>query len=152
VLVVGGGPVAARRARSVLVAGAAVDVVALETVEGFPDVPVQRRAFADADVDGAWLVLACTGVVDDAVAAACERTRTWCVRADDASRSRRGCRRSRARRRRRVGDRGPRPPPGGGAPRRGRLALDTGSLPLRRHRPGPARWRSSAADRATPTC
>jgi len=87
VLVVGGGPVAARRARALLEAGAAVDVVALSLAAGFPDVPVQSRAFVDDDVDGAWLVLACTGTVDDRVAAACERRRTWCVRADDAGAS-----------------------------------------------------------------
>jgi uroporphyrin-III C-methyltransferase / precorrin-2 dehydrogenase / sirohydrochlorin ferrochelatase len=87
VLVVGGGPVAARRVRSLLDAGADVHVVALGTVDGFPDVPVQERAFVADDVDGAWLVLACTGAVDDDVAAACERRGTWCVRADDAARS-----------------------------------------------------------------
>jgi uroporphyrin-III C-methyltransferase / precorrin-2 dehydrogenase / sirohydrochlorin ferrochelatase len=85
VLVVGGGPVAARRVRSLLDAGADVHVVALGTVDGFPDVPVQERAFVADDVDGAWLVLACTGAVDDDVAAACERRGTWCVRADDAA-------------------------------------------------------------------
>ena len=74
---------AARRVRSALAAGAAVDVVAPETVEGFPDVPVAHRDFRDDDVLRAWLVLACTGIVDYAVAAACERQRTWCVRADD---------------------------------------------------------------------
>lgn len=83
VLVVGGGAVAARRVRAL--AGADVDVVAPVLVDGFPDVPVQRREFVDADVDGAWLVLACTGVVDEAVAAACEQRQVWCVRADDAS-------------------------------------------------------------------
>ncbi len=128
---------AARRARSALAAGAVVDAVAVQTVDGFPDVPVVRRPFEEADVDGAWLVLACTGVVDDAVAAACERRRTWCVRADDASRS------------------AARVPAvaraddvvvavtAGRDPRRAvalrdaiGLALDTGGLPLRRHRPG----------------
>jgi uroporphyrin-III C-methyltransferase/precorrin-2 dehydrogenase/sirohydrochlorin ferrochelatase len=87
VLVVGGGAVAARRVRGLLEAGADVRVVATGTVDGFPDVPVERRAFTDADVDGAWLVHACTGVVDDAVAAACDRRGTWCVRADDAAQS-----------------------------------------------------------------
>lgn len=87
VLVVGGGPVAARRVRALLTAGAAVEVVALETVDGFPDVPVARRAFAEADVDGAWLVVAATGAVDEQVAAACEERQTWCVRSDDAARS-----------------------------------------------------------------
>ena len=84
VLVVGGGAVAARRARSLVEAGADVRVVAVEVTAALPDVPVERRAFADDDVDGAWLVLACTGVVDAAVAAACEQRRVWCVRADDA--------------------------------------------------------------------
>lgn len=87
VLVVGGGAVAARRTRVLLEAGAVVDVVASETVDGFPDAPVRRRPFRPDDVDGAWLVLACTGAVDDEVAAACEQRRVWCVRADDAGRS-----------------------------------------------------------------
>ena len=64
-----------------------MDVVATDVSSGFPDVPVQRRAFRDADVEGAWLVLACTGTVDADIAAVCERSRTWCVRADDASAS-----------------------------------------------------------------
>ena len=83
VLVVGGGAVASRRVRSL--GDADVRVVATSTVDGFPDVPVERREFRPDDVDGAWLVLACTGVVDDAVAAACEERRVWCVRADDAA-------------------------------------------------------------------
>jgi uroporphyrin-III C-methyltransferase/precorrin-2 dehydrogenase/sirohydrochlorin ferrochelatase len=85
VLVVGGGQVAARRVRAL--AGADVQVVAPEVVDGFPDVAVARRRFRPEDVDGAWLVLTCTGVVDDDVAAACEARGVWCVRADDASRS-----------------------------------------------------------------
>jgi len=32
-------------------------------------------------------VLACTGLIDDQVADACEERRVWCVRADDASES-----------------------------------------------------------------
>ncbi|MCW2665600.1 MAG: cobA, partial [Frankiales bacterium] len=84
-LVVGGGAVAARRVRGLLSAGALVDVVAPDLVDGFPDVPVARRPFAVTDVAGAWLVHACTGVVDEAVAAACEAAGVWCVRADDAA-------------------------------------------------------------------
>jgi uroporphyrin-III C-methyltransferase/precorrin-2 dehydrogenase/sirohydrochlorin ferrochelatase len=87
VLVVGAGPVAVRRTRALLAAGAAVEVVAPAVSAGLPDVPVQRRRFEDGDVDGAWLVLACTGVVDEDVAAACQARRIWCVRADDAARS-----------------------------------------------------------------
>ena len=84
-LVVGGGAVAARRVRALLHAGATVQVVAPAVAEGFPDCPVELRAFQDEDVVGAWLVLACTGAVDDSVAAACEQRQTWCVRADDAA-------------------------------------------------------------------
>jgi uroporphyrin-III C-methyltransferase / precorrin-2 dehydrogenase / sirohydrochlorin ferrochelatase len=87
VLVVGGGPVAARRVRALLAAQARVAVVAESVVDGFPAVPVLLRSFRDDDVDGAWLVHACTGSVDDAVAAACQTRGTFCVRADDASRS-----------------------------------------------------------------
>jgi len=87
VLVVGAGPVGVRRVRSLLDAGADVHVVAPEVAADMPDVPVQRRQFDPADLDGAWLVHTATGVVDDEVAAACEARGTWCVRADDASRS-----------------------------------------------------------------
>ncbi|MCW2570184.1 MAG: cysG [Frankiales bacterium] len=87
VLVVGAGPVAVRRVRALLEAGALVEVVAPEVSADFPDVPVLRREFVGSDVEGSWLVLACTGVVDDAVAAACEERRVWCVRADDATKS-----------------------------------------------------------------
>lgn len=138
VLVVGAGPVAARRVRSLLDAGAAVEVVAPTVVDGFPDVPVQRRAFRPSDVDGAWLVHACTGQVDAEVSAACAAAGTWCVRADDAAAS-------------------PAWVPAvarvddvtvsvtaGRDPRRAvalrdavALALDVGELPLRRSRAGP---------------
>ncbi len=90
-----------------------------------------------SDVDRAWLVHACTGAVDDEIAAACEAAQVWCVRADDASVS-------------------PAWVPAVGRlddvvvsvsagrdPRRATalrdalvLQLETGKLPLRRHRPG----------------
>ncbi len=137
VLVVGGGPVAARRVRALQDAGAAVEVVALETTDGFPDVAVQRRAFAPADVAGAWLVVTATGVVDDQVAAVCEAQQTWCVRADDAGRSAAWVPAvARA-------DDVVVSVTAGRDPRRAvalrdalALALDTGELPLRRSRPG----------------
>jgi uroporphyrin-III C-methyltransferase/precorrin-2 dehydrogenase/sirohydrochlorin ferrochelatase len=135
VLVVGGGAVAARRIRAL--GDADVVVVALDTVGGFPDVPVHRRAFRPEDVDGAWLVLACTGAVDDAVAAACEARRVWCVRADDASASAAWVPAVA-----RVDD-VVLSVTAGGDPRRAvalrdalALALDVGDLPLRRSRPG----------------
>jgi uroporphyrin-III C-methyltransferase/precorrin-2 dehydrogenase/sirohydrochlorin ferrochelatase len=84
VLVVGAGPVGVRRARAAAACGADVLVVAPEAPADL-GLPVERRPFAPHDLDGAWLVLACTGVVDDQVAALCRDRRTWCVRADDAA-------------------------------------------------------------------
>jgi uroporphyrin-III C-methyltransferase/precorrin-2 dehydrogenase/sirohydrochlorin ferrochelatase len=82
VLVVGGGPVAVRRARAAAACGADVLLVAPEAPAD-PGVRVELRAFSPADLDGAWLVLTCTGVVDDEVAALCRERRIWCVRSDD---------------------------------------------------------------------
>lgn len=84
VLVVGGGPVGLRRARALVGAGALVDVVAPTVVDGMPGT-VHLREFEPADVEGAWLVVAATGVVDAEVLALCEARGTWCVRADDAT-------------------------------------------------------------------
>ena len=87
VLVVGAGAVAVRRVRSLVSAGAVVDVVAPVVSDELAHVTVRRRSFQPDDVEGAWLVLACTGVVDDEVAAACEQRGIWCVRADDSAQS-----------------------------------------------------------------
>ena len=134
-LVVGAGAVAARRVRAL--GDADVRVVARELSDGFPDVPVELRDFAPEDVDGAWLVLACTGVVDDEVAQACEVRRVWCVRADDAARSAAWLPAVA-----RVDDVVV-SVTAGRDPRRAvalrdalSLALETGELPLRRSRPG----------------
>jgi uroporphyrin-III C-methyltransferase/precorrin-2 dehydrogenase/sirohydrochlorin ferrochelatase len=86
VLVVGAGPVGVRRARALAAAGADVQVVAPNAPEDL-ELPVQRRPFEDADVDGCWLVLSCTGTVDAEVAAACAARQIWCGRADDHSAS-----------------------------------------------------------------
>ena len=93
VLVVGGGPVAARRARSLVDSGALVDVVApwlceeLALLVADRLVTWQARDYVAGDVDDAWLVHTATGdrVTDDAVANAAQVARIWCVRADDAS-------------------------------------------------------------------
>lgn len=84
VLVVGAGPVGLRRARALAASGADVLLVALEAPDDL-ELPVQRRAFAETDLDGCWLVLSCTGTIDELVAAACARRGIWCGRADDAS-------------------------------------------------------------------
>ncbi len=136
VLVVGAGPVGVRRARALADAGAVVDVVALDAPADLA-LPVELRAFEVGDVEGRWLVHACTGVVDDLVAEACEARGIWCVRADDAALSRAWVP-AVARHEDVVVS-----VTAGRDPRRGMalrdaigLALTTGALPLRRARPG----------------
>jgi uroporphyrin-III C-methyltransferase/precorrin-2 dehydrogenase/sirohydrochlorin ferrochelatase len=89
VVVVGGGAVAVRRARALHEAGAYVVVVAPEVSGGIDAVEVHRRPFEPDDVDGAWLVLACTddGEVNAVVAAAAAERGIWCARADRADES-----------------------------------------------------------------
>ncbi len=90
VLVVGGGPVAVRRSRALVDAGADVVVVAPQASPDLPpQVTVHRRAFEPADVDGAWLVLACTDDADvnATVARVAADRGVWCSRADDAAES-----------------------------------------------------------------
>jgi uroporphyrin-III C-methyltransferase/precorrin-2 dehydrogenase/sirohydrochlorin ferrochelatase len=92
VLVVGGGGVAARRIPALLAAGADVSLVSpqarpgLEGLAGAGRIRWVRRGFRSSDVDGAWLVLAATAdrTVNQAVSAAAEERRIFCVRADDA--------------------------------------------------------------------
>lgn len=86
VLVVGAGPVGVRRARALAACGADVRVVAVEAPADL-ELPVARRPFDESDLEGCWLVLTCTGSVDDAVAAACESRQIWCGRSDDADQS-----------------------------------------------------------------
>jgi uroporphyrin-III C-methyltransferase/precorrin-2 dehydrogenase/sirohydrochlorin ferrochelatase len=93
VLVVGGGPVAARRAATAVAAGAEVRVVAPEVVEDLlvlearGAVRLDRRRVAEPDVADVWFVFACTGVpaVDDAVLAWASARRVFCVVAADAA-------------------------------------------------------------------
>jgi uroporphyrin-III C-methyltransferase/precorrin-2 dehydrogenase/sirohydrochlorin ferrochelatase len=74
VVVVGAGTVGVRRAQALHDAGADVAVVTAD------------RPFVPADLDGAWLALACTDdpAVNAAVAAAAQERRIFCVRADEA--------------------------------------------------------------------
>lgn len=146
VVVVGGGPVAARRVTRLVDDGADVLVVAPRLCEDLADLVARDavrwagRAYAAGDLDGAWLVHTATGDpdVDDAVAADAEASRTWCVRADDATRST-AWTPSVAR----VDDvtvavTAGRDPRRAAALRSAvQLLLETGELPLRRHRRGP---------------
>ena len=86
VLVVGGGAVAARRMRALRDAGARVVVVAPTVLDDVDADEVHRRGFEPGDVDGSWLVLACTDEADvnTSVAAAAADRGIWCVRADRA--------------------------------------------------------------------
>ncbi len=144
VVVIGGGQVALRRARPLLAAGARVHVIAPEIGPELAGLPVIReyRRYRDGDLAGAWLAHAAAGdrAVNAAVAAEAERSRVWCVRADDAAAS-------------------PAWTPAvtrhgdvtvavtaGGDPRRSQrlraaisAALAAGSLPVRRQRPATAR-------------
>ncbi|MFI2362276.1 uroporphyrinogen-III C-methyltransferase [Promicromonospora sp. NPDC019610] len=106
VIVVGGGPVAARRVRSLVDAGARVRVVAPHAVLGEQGIAVAsetlepgdgepapgtvqwvRRAYRPGDLDGAWLAHTATGsaAADQRVAEDAERARIFCVTAGDAS-------------------------------------------------------------------
>lgn len=91
VVVVGGGAVALRRLPALLEAGAQVVVVAPRYDAALTelDVTIEHREFVPADLDDAWLALACADVasVNSTVAAAAEKRSIWCIRADDASRS-----------------------------------------------------------------
>jgi uroporphyrin-III C-methyltransferase/precorrin-2 dehydrogenase/sirohydrochlorin ferrochelatase len=92
VVVVGGGAVALRRVRALLAAGALVHVIAphVDPALAGEDVRLSRRKYRDGDLAGAWLAHAATDdpAVNSRVAAAAERLRIWCVRADDAAASR----------------------------------------------------------------
>ena len=143
VLVVGGGPVAARRCARLVEDGADVLVVApalcedLAALAARGGVRWERRDYATGDLADAWLVHTTTGVraIDDQVAADAENARVWCVRADDHAASSAWTPAVA-----RSGDVTV-AVNAGGDPRRAAalrsaiaLLLDTGGLPLRHHR------------------
>jgi uroporphyrin-III C-methyltransferase / precorrin-2 dehydrogenase / sirohydrochlorin ferrochelatase len=92
VVVVGGGQVAQRRIPALLAAGAVVEVVsphvtpAIEGLVGSGEVIWRAGRFEPADLDGAWYVIAATQdrEANEAVSAAAEERRIFCVRSDDA--------------------------------------------------------------------
>ena len=141
VVVVGAGRVGARRVHGLVEAGAEVHVVApaVDDAVRLDGVTVHERGFEPGDVDGAWLVVACTddAGVNAAVSAAAGARQVFCVRADAASE---GSARTPAVARHEdvtvaVS--------GGDDPGRARalrdaiaVGLDTGELPMRAHRRG----------------
>lgn len=86
-LVVGGGPVARRKAAGLLAAGARVRVVAPDVVADLAALPVEchERAYEAADLDGVFLAIAATGrpEVDRAVFADAEAAGVLVNAADD---------------------------------------------------------------------
>lgn len=154
VVVVGGGPVAARKVQAglaahaevIVVAPFACELIAAEAAAG--TLNWHEREYAAGDLDEAWLVVAATGdrLTDEAVERHATAQRTFCIRTDDAAA---GTARSPA-----VVRRGDLVISVGSVatseqsadPRRTiavrnaiAQSLDTGSLPLRRHRAGPGR-------------
>lgn len=86
VVVVGGGPVAASKLEALLAAGAEVTVVAPEVRPEIvaTGVNVVRRAFAEADLDGAWWVVAAAPrEINKQVLAAAEVRRIFVNAVDD---------------------------------------------------------------------
>jgi len=143
VLVVGGGPVAQRRAKGLLDAGAKVTVVApvaTETLRGLAASGLlgwEQREYRTSDLDGVWFVQTATGTsaVDTQVAADAEAQRIWCVNASDHEASAAWTPAVA------VVDDVKIAINAGGDPRRAMAlrnavatALETGDLPLRRHR------------------
>lgn len=87
-LVVGGGPVALEKARTLLDAGASVLAVSPAFVAGWEGLNVERerREFSPRDVQGAWFVIAAAPAeVNRAVRDACESARVFLLSVDDPS-------------------------------------------------------------------
>jgi siroheme synthase-like protein len=86
VVVVGGGPVAASKIDTLVAAGARVTVVAPEILQEIerPAVETLHREFRDADLDGAWWVVAAAPAdVNRQVQAAAEARRIFVNAVDD---------------------------------------------------------------------
>jgi siroheme synthase-like protein len=94
-VVVGGGAVAARKARALAEAGAEIVVVApdvapeIETLAGIGKLRVERRRFAPSDLDGAFVAFAATNLreVNQAVAGAASQRGVLVNVSDDPSSS-----------------------------------------------------------------
>ena len=86
VLVVGAGPVAEGKLKTLLEAGAAIHVVAPETTQAIDrmGVRISRREFQSADLEGAWFVVAAaTPAANRRVAEEAERRNVFVNAVDD---------------------------------------------------------------------
>jgi precorrin-2 dehydrogenase/sirohydrochlorin ferrochelatase len=89
-LIVGGGEVAARKARALVEAGADVVVVSPDLCEAISertDITVLQKPWDERDLDDAFLVIAATNdrALNEKVAGAARRRRVLCNVVDDAS-------------------------------------------------------------------
>jgi uroporphyrin-III C-methyltransferase/precorrin-2 dehydrogenase/sirohydrochlorin ferrochelatase len=88
VVIVGGGAVATRRARTFIEAGANVAVIAPTVLNELRELSVtlSERAYLTGDLREAWLAVAATDAseINEAVAAEAAERRIFCVRADAA--------------------------------------------------------------------
>ncbi|MFD3357106.1 uroporphyrinogen-III C-methyltransferase [Streptomyces fradiae] len=92
VVVIGGGQVAQRRLPALIAAGARITLVspsATPSVEAMAEVGEirwERRRYEEGDLADTWYALVATTdrEANARASAEAERTRTWCVRADDA--------------------------------------------------------------------
>ncbi|MBW4096093.1 MAG: uroporphyrinogen-III C-methyltransferase [Acidobacteria bacterium] len=154
VLVVGGGPVAARRAKGMLDAGAELTLVAPVACSAVQELAASglmtwhQREFASADLHGVWFVQTATGIpeVDARVSAEADAARIWSVNAADSESSAAWTPAVA-----RVDDVVV-AVNAGGDPRRAMAirtaiatALETGELPLQRHRLSPLNGYGSVA-------
>ncbi|WP_455358000.1 uroporphyrinogen-III C-methyltransferase [Streptomyces sp. SYSU K21746] len=92
VVVIGGGQVAQRRLPALIAAGADIVLVSpsatpsVEAMAEAGEIRWERRPYAEGDLADAWYALVATGDTEanTRASAEAERTRTWCVRSDDA--------------------------------------------------------------------
>ncbi|CAL9367084.1 uroporphyrinogen-III C-methyltransferase [Streptomyces sp. enrichment culture] len=92
VVVIGGGQVAQRRLPALIAAGADITLVSpsatpsVEAMAEAGEIRWERRRYEDGDIADAWYALIATtdAEANTRASAEAERTKTWCVRADDA--------------------------------------------------------------------
>ncbi|MET9650159.1 uroporphyrinogen-III C-methyltransferase [Streptomyces sp. NPDC006460] len=92
VVVFGGGQVAQRRLPTLIASGADITLVSpsatpsVEAMAEAGEITWVRRRYQDGDIADAWYALVATSdpVANAAASAEAERTKTWCVRSDDA--------------------------------------------------------------------
>ncbi|MEV7280114.1 uroporphyrinogen-III C-methyltransferase [Streptomyces sp. NPDC093111] len=92
VVVLGGGQVAQRRLPALIAAGADVTLISpsatpsVEAMAEAGEITWTRRRYEEGDLADTWYALVATrdAAANAAASAEAERTRTWCVRSDDA--------------------------------------------------------------------